>query len=196
MTEPIKLPPLPEPLQFHSRRKQIQAYATDAVEQATADLRSLAGKWEALYQAQVQLSEVAQKRAEKAEAERDEARAELARLTTPGFDLIAHLRRHIEFSQRTFGPGARAAGVIDHIRKELREIEADPTDLKEWCDVMMLAFDGAWRSGATPEQIAAAIEAKQTKNEGRQWPDWRTAPNDRAIEHVRPPLPPVKEADK
>ncbi|MEI6317451.1 MAG: dATP/dGTP pyrophosphohydrolase domain-containing protein [Pseudomonadota bacterium] len=122
-------------------------------------------------------------------ARAEKADAELARVTTPAFDLIAHLRRHIAFSTATFGPGARAAGVIDHIRKELREIEADPTDLEEWCDVMMLAFDGAWRSGATPEQIAAAIEAKQTKNEGRQWPDWRTAPTDRAIEHVRIPLP-------
>lgn len=48
-----------------------------------------------------------------------------------------------------------------------------------------LAFDGAWRSGHTPEQIVAAIEAKQTKNEGRTWPDWRTAEPGKAIEHVR-----------
>ena len=64
------------------------------------------------------------------------------------FDLLAHIRRHMEFSARTFGPGPRAAGVIDHIRKELREIEAAPDDLEEWIDVLMLALDGAWRSGA------------------------------------------------
>ena len=37
----------------------------------------------------------------------------------------------------------------------------------------------------TPEQIAAAIVAKQTKNELRKWPDWRTADPNKAIEHDR-----------
>lgn len=101
------------------------------------------------------------------------------------FDFLAHISRHMEFSQRTFGPGPRAAGVVDHIRKELREIEAAPHDLEEWIDVLMLALDGAWRSGATPEQIVSQLVAKQTKNEGRKWPDWRTAPPGKAIEHDR-----------
>lgn len=101
------------------------------------------------------------------------------------FDLVAHLIRQREFSLKTFGPGPRAKGVIDHIRKELVEIEADPTDLKEWVDLILLAFDGAWRAGHSPAQIVAGIDAKQTKNEGRDWPDWRTADPDKAIEHVR-----------
>ena len=101
------------------------------------------------------------------------------------FDLIAHLDRQVAWSLATFGPGDRAKGVIDHLRKELREVEAAPTDLSEWIDVAILAFDGAWRSGATPEQIADALAAKQSRNEKRQWPDWRTMPTDRAIEHVR-----------
>jgi hypothetical protein len=93
---------------------------------------------------------------------------------TAPFDLVAHLRRQRAFSEKTFGPGARTKGVIDHIRKELAEIEADPADI-----------DGAWRAGWEPEQIVKAIVAKQTKNEGRQWPDWREADPDAAIEHVR-----------
>lgn len=105
------------------------------------------------------------------------------------FDLVTHLHRQIAFSERTFGPGDRTAGVCDHIRKELREVQDDaaaglPT-LAEWVDVIILAFDGAWRSGATPEQIVQAIVAKQTKNEGRKWPDWRTADPTKAIEHDR-----------
>lgn len=103
----------------------------------------------------------------------------------PAFDMLAHLQRQREWSGRTFGPGPRTAGVIDHIRKELREIEADPTDLSEWIDVVILALDGAWRAGGTPEQIIAALVAKQTKNEGRTWPDWRTVSPDKAIEHDR-----------
>lgn len=105
------------------------------------------------------------------------------RLDVFRFDL--HLERQRRFSERTFGPGSRAAGVIDHIRKELREIEENPDDLAEWIDVVILALDGAWRSGATPAQIIDALVAKQTKNEARTWPDWRTAPADRAIEHDR-----------
>ncbi len=101
------------------------------------------------------------------------------------FDLVAHLHRQREFSLKTFGPGARTAGVVDHIRKELIEIEADPTDVKEWIDVVILAFDGAWRAGFEPSEIVEAIVAKQTKNEKRRWPDWRTADPDKAIEHDR-----------
>jgi Protein of unknown function (DUF550) len=100
-------------------------------------------------------------------------------------DLIAHLKRQKEFSLKTFGPGLRTAGVCDHIRKELAEIEADPDDLSEWVDVILLALDGAWRTRCTPEQIASAIEEKQIKNENRIWPDWRTADPNKAIEHVR-----------
>lgn len=101
------------------------------------------------------------------------------------FDLVAHLRRQAEFSGRTFGPGQRISGVCDHIRKELIEVEESGGDLYEWVDVIILGLDGAWRSGATPEQIATAIAAKQAKNEARRWPDWRTADPGKAIEHDR-----------
>lgn len=97
----------------------------------------------------------------------------------------AHLAHQREWSRRTFGPGARLLGVVDHIRKELQEIEADPTDLKEWVDVIILAFDGAWRAGWEPQEILDAIIAKQAENEKRVWPDWRTASPDKAIEHVK-----------
>lgn len=100
-------------------------------------------------------------------------------------DLVKHIERQKNWSERTFGPGPRVLGVCDHIRKELREIEESPNDLSEWVDVVLLAIDGAWRAGYSPEDIVAGIAAKQEKNEGRHWPDWRTAPADKAIEHVR-----------
>ncbi|WP_273627192.1 dATP/dGTP pyrophosphohydrolase domain-containing protein [Pseudomonas aeruginosa] len=77
------------------------------------------------------------------------------------FRLDLHLERQRRLSERTFGPGSRAAGVIDHIRKELRELEEAPGDLAEWIDVVVLALDGAWRTGATPAQIIDALLAKQ-----------------------------------
>lgn len=101
------------------------------------------------------------------------------------FDLVKHLRRQADFSARTFGPGARLEGVTDHIAKELHEVRDSGGALAEWVDVIILAFDGAWRSGATAEEIIAALEAKQAKNESRRWPDWRTADPTKAIEHVR-----------
>jgi hypothetical protein len=99
-----------------------------------------------------------------------------------------HLLRQREWSGRTFGPGSREGGVIDHIRKELREIEtaADGAEkLSEWVDVVILALDGAWRSGAHPQAILDAIHEKQARNELRVWPDWRTMSADVAIEHDR-----------
>lgn len=103
----------------------------------------------------------------------------------PCLDLVQHLYRQRAFSLNTFGPGPRTKGVIDHITKELKEIEAEPTDLYEWVDLVLLSLDGAWRAGHSPEAIAEAINAKQAKNEARKWPDWRTADPDKAIEHDR-----------
>lgn len=113
-------------------------------------------------------------------------------------NLKDHLTRQIAFSRNTFGPGERTEGVCDHITKELAEVRAGYQPeyrAAEWVDVAILGLDGLWRalSIAYPcladEELAAKacemIKAKQTKNEGRAWPDWRTAPKDKAIEHVR-----------
>ena len=92
--------------------------------------------------------------------------------------------KHI-WSLNTFGPGERHQGVIDHIKKELVEIEAKPHDLSEWVDVLLLAFDGALRQGYTAEQVVSELLAKQERNEKRKWPDWKTATPGKAIEHIR-----------
>lgn len=103
------------------------------------------------------------------------------------YDLVAHLERQRIFSETTFGPGFRVHGLIDHIKKELAEIESEPFDIFEWIDVVILALDGAWRAGYSPEDIAKALHDKQRKNESRKWPDWRTVPADKAITHVKEP---------
>lgn len=107
------------------------------------------------------------------------------RLTPPAVIDAEHIQTQLEWSTRTFGPGIRP-GVVDHIRKELVEIEeADYKDLEEWIDVIILAIDGAWRAGHLPQDIIDAFHAKQRKNRDRTWPDWRTADRDKAIEHDR-----------
>lgn len=107
---------------------------------------------------------------------------------TPKLDLhyLAHQRR---FSDETFGPGARTQGVIDHIRKELVEVEESDGDLTEWADVVILALDGATRAAAAQgrpvEAVLFVVANKQARNEAREWPDWRTCDPQKAIEHVR-----------
>lgn len=97
----------------------------------------------------------------------------------------AHIARQREWSVNTFGPGQRTAGVVDHITKELREVLDAPDDLSEWADIIILALDGAQRTGADPQAIIDAVVAKQARNEARVWPDWRTQDPNKAIEHDR-----------
>lgn len=112
-------------------------------------------------------------------------------------EFVQHLVRQMAFSHATFGPGTRTTGVTDHIRKELDEVAAANGDSNEWVDVVILALDGLTRQLAycngsdrrDPHEVAETacrmIVGKQSRNEARTWPDWRTAPKDKAIEHVK-----------
>jgi hypothetical protein len=97
--------------------------------------------------------------------------------------LSTYIERQQEWSARTFGPGARVLELLGHIRKELVEIEQAPRDLMEWVDVVILALDGAWRSGHSAEAIEAALREKQEINFARRWP--APGPEDSSNEHIR-----------
>lgn len=119
-------------------------------------------------------------------------------------NLEEHMRRHMAFSKATFGPGERRDGVLDHIRQEIEEVreEGDP---REWVDLVKLSLDGMWRSimynqnievidgnftdaqrwEMIPRMICYLIEEKQTKNELRDWPNWRDMDPTKAINHDR-----------
>lgn len=111
-------------------------------------------------------------------------------------DLKQHLIRQMAFSHATFGPGERTKGVADHIRKELVEVLNSNGASDEWVDVVLLALDGLTRQLAyctgernDPARVAEMacnmIVGKQTRNEARTWPDWRTMSAEKAIEHDR-----------
>jgi len=119
-------------------------------------------------------------------------------------DFVEYLARQVAVSRCNFGPNERTLGVIDHIKKELKEVEAEDTPegrAKEWNDVVLLALDGATRAmreairargtlEPTADDIAREVvlaikQKQQGKNELRDWPDWRTVPEDKAIEHKR-----------
>jgi hypothetical protein len=95
----------------------------------------------------------------------------------------AFVERHRGWSFATFGSGRQTTGLTRHIEKELDEIRANPDDLSEWVDVMMLALDGYLRHGGTVETVLKDLQAKQDVNFGRQWIANRE--EDLPVEHDR-----------
>lgn len=83
--------------------------------------------------------------------------------------LREYIQRHKNWSLLTFGEGQRTEGLCKHIAKELDEIRQSPNDLMEWIDVIILALDGAWRSGYSPVEIVNALVQKQAINFERKW---------------------------
>ena len=100
-------------------------------------------------------------------------------------NLVDYLDIQREWSEIVFGEGPRVEGVCKHIEKELKEVRADPTDVVEWVDIVILALDGAWRAGFSPQQVCDAMITKQKVNIGR---DWNVqVSDDEPILHVKEP---------
>lgn len=85
-------------------------------------------------------------------------------------NLFSFLVKRNRWSLKTFGEGKKTTGILKHIHAELDEVQAKPDDLTEWVDVILLAFDGAYRQGFTPYDVCNAIEAKHEINTKREWP--------------------------
>lgn len=96
--------------------------------------------------------------------------------------LREYIQRHKNWSLSTFGEGQRTEGLCRHIEKELSEIRKNPNDVFEWVDVIILAIDGAWRSGHSPLQIVNALVQKQAINFERKW---SLSKEDEPTEHIR-----------
>jgi len=159
--------------------------------------------------------------------------------------LLELLQEQRKFSLSAFGPEPRLEGVLDHLKKELQEVQAATLDVTEWADCFLLGIDGAMRAGGHEDWIDShmmggdvpaalvwknafdvqtlqneaggltktlnswphwsrvtcmillaayqhghvnLIQAAAEKleiNKARSWPDWRTVPADRAIEHIK-----------
>ena len=111
-------------------------------------------------------------------------------------DLEHHLLRQMAFSHAAFGPGQSTKRVVAHIRKELDEVLESDGSPEEWVDVVILALDGLTRSLAfrgrhgratyyAASRACSHLMRKQSINESRTWPDWRTVEEDEPIEHYR-----------
>lgn len=82
----------------------------------------------------------------------------------PPFDLLAYIHRHREWSESTLGPGARTSGVLAHIRKELEEIAADPSDVEEW-DGLEAMREELNETRRARDELAKALNAERTRSE-------------------------------
>lgn len=84
-------------------------------------------------------------------------------------DLRKYIQVQKDWSEIVFGEGSRTEGILEHIRLESDEVRAEPNDVEEWVDIAILALDGAWRAGHSPEEVCEAMLRKQIKNLKRQW---------------------------
>jgi hypothetical protein len=106
-------------------------------------------------------------------------------------DLKLHLRQQASYSRGLYGIGERRDLMIDQIKKQIAEIEAeaDPGARADiWADVVMLGFDGLVRAVCADRlqtrdrrnigtlmiarDAARRIERKQNEIEPRHWHYW------------------------
>jgi hypothetical protein len=72
------------------------------------------------------------------------------------------------FTEKTF-PGATAKSKALHLAEEAHEAAADPGDVIEWADCLILLLDGARRSGFSTDDLFAAVQRKMEINKKRTW---------------------------
>ena len=63
------------------------------------------------------------------------------------------------WQRKQFGESRNIDGVIKHLRKEILEAENTYNE-NEWCDIVLLACQGAWRSGWSPWSFTLALWSK------------------------------------
>ena len=75
-----------------------------------------------------------------------------------------------EFTDERF-PDESAAGVLEHWRDEIKEIQAEPFNLTEHADALMLHLCYLSHHGLDIQDVIAAAWAKLEINRGREWTD-------------------------
>lgn len=83
--------------------------------------------------------------------------------------MFSALQSRIHAFQLSRFPGQSLAGKIKHLKKEADEVLADPADVIEHADCLILILGIAKLSGHTVEELLAAANAKMTINEARDW---------------------------
>ena len=108
-----------------------------------------------------------------------------------GLDLISLEADRVAWSRQTF-PDATAMGCLEHVRKEITEIEEAlrqglPVAV-EYADAIMLLLDSAARAGIDCRQVLQAYKDKIEVNKKRNW----QKDGDGDYKHVEEEIGPVK----
>lgn len=76
-----------------------------------------------------------------------------------------------EWSQRTFGSDAVKGpeGPLNHLSKEVQEVLANPKDIEEYADCLLLIFDACRRAGFQYDELRKTVITKHEINKGRIW---------------------------
>ena len=77
--------------------------------------------------------------------------------------------RVIQFQRRNF-PGQPLDAKLEHLRREILELIADPKDRSEWADVFILILGAANLAQIAAPELIAIANAKMSINEKRKWP--------------------------
>lgn len=104
-----------------------------------------------------------------------------AKVTKDLFDLINELT---VWSQQTFGSDEErdCRGPLEHLKKEIKEVESNPGDVTEWADMFLLYLDGLRRAGIGFPMLVEVAKRKLKYNQARQW---NKAENGKVSEHVK-----------
>lgn len=98
---------------------------------------------------------------------------------------VSLVKEHKDWALATFGPDRDNEGLLKHILKEVEEVREDPNDVEEWMDIAILAIHGAWKTGASPEEVAQTLIMKLAKVQRRDWPKLEDQVPGKPIEHLK-----------
>ena len=85
------------------------------------------------------------------------------------------------FTDATFGESTPRSKAL-HLAEEAKEAAADPADVIEWADCMILLLDGARKAGFTTEHLYQAVLKKMEINKSRKWGE---KDKDGVVRHVK-----------
>jgi len=114
-----------------------------------------------------------------------------------GIRLMALAMDQATWSQETFGKDPEypetptgeergPIGALKHLEREAREAQAQPLDVTEYADCLLLVLDSSRRAGFRIRDLITAAENKMVINKARRWPKTH---GDVPTEHVREEVP-------
>lgn len=83
--------------------------------------------------------------------------------------LYTLFKKHVKWSQDTFGPWHSPIGCLNHMELEVKEALKKPHDLTEYADICLLLFDAVNRAGFSYSEFVESVKNKIEVNKKREW---------------------------